>query len=1348
MSDQFQIPHELAGDPARQAVSTLLGYIYQIWWSIDAWLQLRTPDEVIFLEGAEDVDRVAADTATAKQIKREAAPISLNNQRAHEALDNFWALREREPSRQVDFHYITTASVATERDAQFGGSSGIEAWRVAQTSLDMASVIQIYLTSKLKPTSPLRLFLASATPEQVQRKLIRRFHWFLEQPGLDEVKQSVDDRLVHFLKQENVPLTYVDRVRNRLHAFACEALVRPESHRRRLSSADLIREIDAATMEHVPIPAHQLQQFMHALKSGALDPGAALLRLMRLPLPAAPTPLLSRPDLVDQVRQRMVERKAALLTGSVYKGKTTVAQLAANALCPDAWWFPISLRSGTETDNLLRALAAVIDHESCPALVIIDDIDLSPSAHAAYRQSLALVVSRASRSGRGLLLTARGASSETAQLSDFAGIETVEVPEMSIEEVQRHCVDNGCVDGNVQAWSTFIRGTTQGHPKLVQVRIAELKARGWPSPQSIDIISGSPAITNARQAARRLLSESVSRETAEFVYTAAEATFPMTRRMLLGLIQLVGGVPNGGDVIDNLQGKWLELVMEERLSVTPMLRGSASEVWLPEQRQLAHRRIYDAITSVRTLDVGDAASLLFHAYIAQDGPRLAHCARLLETIEESTVSSAIFQQLLWLQYVSLSEGQRFFEPNPAVSALLRQLQFSVASEVDSDSLPDILSRWTDEVGLIPNQMTREVMEIIRCSKVSSNRSSRIPLRLKLGAIDSLRRTKGEVADFAEERTRQVIELSRESSDGIPDNATNTQFFMSLQAPSVRNLDDLESVLDWLEHDSDSDSRIAFDGVLRWPLVNACGAFVHGAWSTRHSEETDWNPTLVVLNRADLIARSLGLPQFGSEIAKAASIIYGEYLNDHPAAMRLLDDAATVYGNTCTIREQRVNALFQVKDDEHALEVWDSLIADPDAAKSIDAFAFRRAGISACRLGRWLQAERYFMSGSTTPPELGVEITKFGLVVDASHVVALAGEPQRASRMLSDLFLGLPAVVWEDGHEDWEALFRIVSNLCHLIEAVAKQEDASKYHIMNGKASEPGLSFGPSQPNQVLRTQLGIAHVGLLAARLGSISGEYRAKLEGIRTSDFLLVRFIGAKAALAFEFNTGTGPGFVEALATFERAINTMSSLPDKSQCLQSDGGDTEPTKTMTNINGWFAAFAAAAICCDRPQEALASWCERASAKWGTNSQVVRDLSDMSQGLSLPLQEANTVVQRRVQRSNGEILGAALALLRAGNLNPKATLSIQLSLASATVFCAEGIVLLDLFGKPVARRFSRVWKALALSPYLFTAPRTSVPRLIEITSAVEQGRASVRALLETAAQSIGMDVGDVAARLE
>jgi hypothetical protein len=1348
LPDYLPSPSELAGDPARQAVSSIRGILYQIWWSIDAWLRLTSPDEIIFLEGAEDLDQISLKGAIAGQIKHEADSLSLNNQRSHVALENFWALSLREMTRRVDFHYITTASAALERDAQFDGITGLEAWRIAQTNAEMAARIGAYLIPKLALNSALRAFLTTATSAQVQERLIRRVSWFLDQSGLDSVKQSVDDRLMVRLNQKNIPHSYVDTVRDRLHAFACDVLVRPESANRRLSLADLLREVDAAAIGHISVPALQHQQFQRALHAGVFDPQTALLRAMRLPLPQAPAPLLNREFLVEHVRLRMAERKAVMLTGTIYKGKTTIAQLVANALCPEAWWFPVASRSGIDTDNLLRAIATNIADESTPSLVVVDNIDLSPSAHAVYGQALALLVSRATRAGRGLLLTARGESSETAQLSDFAGIEAIDVPELMVEEVRQHCLSNGCPQSFSQAWAAFIWSTTGGHPKLIQVRISELSMKGWPALTATDITSPSSAITNAKQVARRMLNESVTPETAAFVFTAAEATFPLTRVMLLGLTQAVGGIVNGGVVIDSLQGKWLEQTFDGRLSVTSMLKGSAEEVWSLERRQLAHIHIYDAIAGVRTLNVADAAALLFHAYIAHDASRLSHCARILETINEDTISTAVFQQLVWLPYVSLQEGDRFFKSQPFVSAMLRQLQFSVANQLNSESLPMILARWADEIRQISKPESRAALEVMRCSKLLINRNPRVSLRVKLAAIGSLSKLRGEAADVAEEFACRFMAHSDGSLRGIPAGATTTQFYISIQASSVRDLKDLIEVLDWIEFDSDLEERQAFEAVLHWPLVNSCGAFVHGAWSSRHAIETDWAPTLVVLSRADQIARQFDLIQFGSEAAKAVSIIQSEHLHDHSAAMQTLANSASVFGQTITIREQQVNALFQANDYENALAVWGPLISDLEATKKIDAFAFRRAGICACRLERWSEAEHYFLAGSTLPIELQLAITKFGLLVDASHIVALAGNPQRAARMLSDMLADLPAVAWEDGHEDWEALFRVINSVCNLIEAIAKKEDISALNLPFGKASEPGLSFGPSQSNQLMRTQLAIARAGLLASQLGEISPTYRRHLESLQNSNFPIARFFAAKAMLAFEFNAGVGSGFFSAVVAFERAFNAIASLPDRQQAMQSDGGDTPPTEFKLNVDGLFSVFAAGAICSDNPESIIAHWRDEALCNWGADSQVVAALAGMSHGLLLPRQVASDVIHRRIETSIGEIFGAAMALLSDDALAPEELFRIQVLLSSATVCFPEGLILQMTFGRAMARRFAAVSKRVVFSPFLLASHRNNLQTLVESISEVEKGLGSIRALLTATAQVVGAELGELGTRLE
>ena len=469
LADISRLPAELPGDARRQAVPSIYGDVYQAWWSIDAWLRLTDADEVIYLEGAEDFDIVKSDAAITVQVKHNTGTISLGTAKAREALENFWTLSQQEIRRKIDFHFLTTSSVAKEQDGDFGGAKGIELWLAAQTNPDLAIKVAEYLVTKLDANSRLRMFLSSAEPQELQDRLIKRFHWCTNQPDLNAVKRSVDDRITALLYAQGRSLALIPSVRKGLESRFWEIVLEPSSAQRYLTLGELLRQVEAATTVYLPVPVDRLPDLL-----GNLRPGLGLLNLLLEKSPTPPEPLLLRRELAQHLGELVKHRKAVLLTGTVYKGKTTVAQLVSSRLCPKAWWVNLTERQPDQVNNVLLALAGRIESGDCPSLVIIDDLDISPAAHRVYRDSLALVLHRGSTTGRGILLTARGVSSDSAIVQDFNNIEIVNVPELNSDEIETLCIEHGCSQENAKIWGPVISVWTTGHPKLVQVRLAEL----------------------------------------------------------------------------------------------------------------------------------------------------------------------------------------------------------------------------------------------------------------------------------------------------------------------------------------------------------------------------------------------------------------------------------------------------------------------------------------------------------------------------------------------------------------------------------------------------------------------------------------------------------------------------------------------------------------------------------------------------------------------------------------------------------------------------------------------------------------------------------------------------------
>ena len=82
----------LKAEPKRQADDALRGYLYQIWHSVNAWLDI-TEDEILYLEGAEDFDRVSDGSATAVQVKNTQHKITLRSKEVNDAINHYWELR-------------------------------------------------------------------------------------------------------------------------------------------------------------------------------------------------------------------------------------------------------------------------------------------------------------------------------------------------------------------------------------------------------------------------------------------------------------------------------------------------------------------------------------------------------------------------------------------------------------------------------------------------------------------------------------------------------------------------------------------------------------------------------------------------------------------------------------------------------------------------------------------------------------------------------------------------------------------------------------------------------------------------------------------------------------------------------------------------------------------------------------------------------------------------------------------------------------------------------------------------------------------------------------------------------
>ena len=375
----------------------------------------------------------------------------------------------------------------------------------------------------------------------------------------------------------------------------------------------------------------------------------------------------------------------------------------------------------------------------------------------------------------------------------------------------------------------------------------------------------------------------------------------------------------------------------------------------------------------------------------------------LQLLEAKDAQREVERQLLWLPFAALEAGQ-YITDDAMAGAILRGLQFRVASTLDTDCLPQICERWADDIERIPYPDAKSASLAMMWLTVGSGESPKVPLKPRLSAIAGIRTLPIELLALHVDGARRVFKHA-DATDGLPVSGTTEQVMFLCAIRSVRDVASLDELLEWLDNVATEELRQQFDAMLEWPLVQTLGAFVQGAWAAKHDKVEDWEPWLVLFERVDDYAKRRASCRLGREAAKARATILTEYLGRSEEALRVLDQAEVAFGPSAVLLEQRANVRFQVQDDETVLGIWSQLTSDPASKTPLDPFAYRRAGISAARLKRWGEAELIFRAAADSVQPGAFEVTKFGLRVDAALAASLCGNQVAAARLFGRSCLG-------------------------------------------------------------------------------------------------------------------------------------------------------------------------------------------------------------------------------------------------------------------------------------------------------------------------------------------------------
>ena len=1026
----------LKANPKRQANDQLRGYVYQIWHSVHAWLEL-TDDEILYLEGAEDFDRVSDGAAVAVQVKDTQHKITLRSQEVNDAINHYWELRTNHPEQSVKFRFLTRSKIGPERGNPFGeGQAGLHVW--SRCSGDEAAITKIseFLQSEGKISEEVANFLKESSPQQVYEQLIKPISWETESKEVSFVVESINEKLVLHGDRYDIPPSDAKDVVGHLLNEALK--VASQKQNRELTRARFLEIFEDQTTVRVPVQT--LRQYQQ-MQSTMLDTvGAPLIGELsdftiqtHSPIQNNIPPLYAdvapRTVLGESVRNKLQSEGFAVIWGGTGIGKTTLAKLTANAIGGSWFWLNFTNADSSQVVHALQQLAVAFSNRSSQINIVLDDLNLQPQQLRQYEELLGVLVYGELERSAKLLITSR--HKPTNHLIRRLGVPpsiVIHVPNFNVAEVEQFAQQLGCPVNQVTTWSKLVQLHTSGHPRLVHARLARLREKGWRQDKNESILQPPRDVVEEREEARQLLMD-LPIDQREFLYRLSLMFTPFKRDHALNIGEIPESIPHPGDIFSQLVGPWIDPVNETYYTISPLLNNAANQVWSTSKINDLHAQIASSVLKVKGLTTIEARAVLLHSMLGQNKKGLIGVIQALSTAPMNNWKK-LSQEFSWLIYVKTNPPEGLIPGDFVVNHLFRSLQYRIAVEVEPEFAPKILEIWDKETKPYETHKSYLLSRINLATQTLVYFQVSLPVKQMVGYLKELIDIKDseEVQEIYANFTEQLEEHKTDKAnffsilfDFI---LARHPFYAPFLSDLIDGLDDLQPKIRTLlladfENNSTA-SRILIDSV--W-LAEA------------DLENPDWTRCLQVYDK--VIERTIAwdYPHIASAAARGQAIIYDEYLQDPDTAHKVLQDILSKVGPSSVIEEAQAAVYLHHRHYREALNIYERILPEwnPSSGKLDLAplYGYRQAAICAAHLDDWNKAAAFFVDGATRAQEIGDKERYISLSADAGFAQFKAGNMLSSMKLLNlalQEFEKLPQDDTDVGYFTLKKAFRIFNNL--------------------------------------------------------------------------------------------------------------------------------------------------------------------------------------------------------------------------------------------------------------------------------------------------------------------------------
>ena len=1338
----------LIANSKRQAHAPLRGYLYQIWHSVNAWLDLADND-ILYLEGAEDFDTVSGDTATAVQVKDTQRNITLRSQDVNDAINHYWELQDNHPNLNVKFRFLTRSKIGVEQDNPFGkGKAGLQVW--SRCAGDEAAITKIseFLQTEGKISGKVNDFLEQTEPQQIYEQLIEPITWETDSKPASYVEQSINDKLVLHGNRQPIPIPPSDakKVVDRLLKEAL--MVATQEENRKLTKVRFLEFFEGQTTRR--IPGHQWLQYQQMLDARNGPTGSGFTGDLSditiqsqfsihntVPLPYYE--FAPRTELITSIQAKLQSNGIVVIQGGVDKGKTTLAKLTTNAIDGDWFWLNLTKKDPSQVSQLLQRLA-IASNESAQINVVLDDLNLQPQELQEYEHVLGMVIYRGLERGAKLLITSQHKPPDNFIHSlGLSSSIVVNASNFTTPEITQFAEQLGCPAEHAKAWAGWIQAHTSGHPRLVHARLTQLRQEDWKYQGKIESIFQTPQeVVKEREEARQLLM-GLPADHRKFLYRLSLLT-EFRRDYSLNIGEIPEPIPDPGDIFSQLVGPWIDQVNETYYRISPLLTNAANEVWSESKRKGLHAHIADAILATKDLTTTEAWTVLLHSMLGQNKKGIIAVTTSLMTAPEDSWGM-LSQEFSWLRRIKIDPHEELFPGDAFVNYCFRSLQYRIAVEMEPELAPKILEIWDKETTPYEPRQSYLFLRLMLATRVLMYHQVLLPVTQMLDYLK-------EVIDIMNNH-KEVQEISSDFIGQLAGYKTNKSNYFSILFGFIyaRNplyapfLSELIDALDELQpeirallladfEDDTIDSRILIDGV----------------WlSEANLENPDWTRCLQVYDK--VIERTLawGYPHIAAASARGKATIHDEYLQAPDTAHKVLQDIISKVGALPVIEEAQAGIHLHQKRYKEALNIYERILPNwnPPSGQ-LDVMppeGCRRAAICAAHLNDWEKAANFFEDGAKRTQKVEKIERHIGFYADAGFAHFKAGNMLDSIKLLNLVLQKFEALPQDKTNLKY---FTLKKRLEHAMGWIAWYENRGSF----SEPDEPAVGFcsNPDTNEEVLN--LPDSPIGYTWLRLAQI--EYKFG-HGITTFQHAMqitdrnaypaLNFFLFRLEAQYDFRNKRFEDLPQRMYQLANAYGSMQKHHQTGKEIVEKGiysipiADLSNFASVENITAIFVAALLVEMQTNRNRKEILTVWRTNSSELPIKENVFTAL-DLIESILFKDQNRALTVMKTQETKVEKRLAAALNVVQNKETNPRNLFFAHTFIATSFINSPwEDFVVTDL-----ANLLSVQWLKKIKFRATLKTPMITVPQIEQVCNNSETGKKKIGQILLAAYQAVSLRV--------